>query len=181
MKKKTIALLLALVLVVGGVIGGTIAWLTDTTEEVKNTFTVGDINIELTESDDLDLKMVPGNEIEKDPKVTVEANSEDCWLFVKVTESDNLDTFITYNMAEGWKALTGVDGVYYRSVSASDANQAFSVLADDKVTVKTEVTKAQMNALTDETRPTLTFKAYAVQKDNMATAEAAWAAAAFAD
>lgn len=180
MKKKTIILLLALVLVVGGVIGGTIAWLTAATDPVTNTFTVGDINITLAETK-TDFKMVPGNEIEKDPKVTVEANSEDCWLFVKVTKSDNLDDFITYDMANGWTPLTGVDGVYYRSVSASDANQAFSVLADDKVTVKTEVTKAQMNALTDETRPTLTFKAYAVQKDNMATAEAAWAAAAFAD
>ena len=40
MKKKTLALLSA-VLLMGAVIGGTLAWFTDTTEEVKNTFTVG--------------------------------------------------------------------------------------------------------------------------------------------
>ena len=45
MKKKTLALVLALTLLVAGVVGGTLAWLTDQTAEVKNTFTVGDINI----------------------------------------------------------------------------------------------------------------------------------------
>ena len=50
MKKKTLALVLALTLLVAGVIGGTLAWLTDQTDEVKNTFTVGDINIDLTET-----------------------------------------------------------------------------------------------------------------------------------
>ncbi|MEI3142371.1 MAG: TasA family protein [Oscillospiraceae bacterium] len=104
MKKKTLALVLALTLLVAGVVGGTLAWLTDQTAEVKNTFTVGDINIGLTETT-TDYKMVPGNTIAKDPTVTVKANSEACWLFVKVTESENLDTFITYAIAEGWTAL----------------------------------------------------------------------------
>ena len=94
MKKKTLALVLALTLLVAGVVGGTLAWLTAQTAEVKNTFTVGDINIGLTETT-TDYKMVPGNTIAKDPTVTVKANSEACWLFVKVTESENLDTFIT--------------------------------------------------------------------------------------
>lgn len=115
MKKKTLALVLALTLLVAGVVGGTLAWLTDRTAEVKNTFTVGDINIGLTETT-TDYKMVPGNTIAKDPTVTVKANSEACWLFVQVTESENLDTFITYAIAEGWTALPGVDGVYYREV-----------------------------------------------------------------
>ena len=95
MKKKTLALVLALTLLVAGVVGGTLAWLTDQTAEVKNTFTVGDINIGLTETT-TDYKMVPGNTIAKDPTVTVKANSEACWLFVKVTESTNLRTSSTY-------------------------------------------------------------------------------------
>ena len=66
MKKKTLALVLALTLLVAGVVGGTLAWLTDQTAEVKNTFTVGDINIGLTETT-TDYKMVPGNTIAKDP------------------------------------------------------------------------------------------------------------------
>lgn len=173
MKKKTLALVLALTLLVAGVVGGTLAWLTDQTAEVKNTFTVGDINIGLTETT-TDYKMVPGNTIAKDPTVTVKANSEACWLFVKVTESENLDTFITYAIAEGWTALPGVDGVYYREVPASAADQTFSVLKGDAVTVNNTVTKAMLTAK-DFANPTLTFKAYAVQKDNVASASDAWA------
>lgn len=173
MKKKTLALVLALTLLVAGVVGSTLAWLTDQTAEVKNTFTVGDINIGLTETT-TDYKMVPGNTIAKDPTVTVKANSEACWLFVKVTESTDLKDFITYAIAEGWTALPGVDGVYYREVPASAADQTFSVLAGDAVTVKSDVTRAMLEtAKTDA--PTLTFKAYAIQKDHFATADAAWA------
>lgn len=173
MKKKALALVLALTLLVAGVVGGTLAWLTDQTDEVKNTFTVGDINIGLTETT-ADYKMVPGNTIAKDPTVTVKANSEACWLFVQVTESTDLKDFITYAIAEGWTALPGVDGVYYREVPASAADQTFSVLAGDAVTVKSDVTRTMLEtAKTDA--PTLTFKAYAIQKDHFATADAAWA------
>lgn len=173
MKKKTLALVLALTLLVAGVVGGTLAWLTDQTAEVKNTFTVGDINIGLTETT-ADYKMVPGNTIAKDPTVTVKANSEACWLFVKVTESTDLKDFITYAIAEGWTALPGVDGVYYREVPASAADQTFSVLAGDAVTVKSDVTRTMLEtAKTDA--PTLTFQAYAIQKDHFTTADAAWA------
>lgn len=171
MKKKTLALVLALTLLVAGVVGGTLAWLTDRTAEVKNTFTVGDINIGLTETT-ADYKMVPGNTIAKDPTVTVKANSEACWLFVQVTESENLDTFITYAIAEGWTKLKS--GVYYREVPASDADQPFSVLAGNAVTVKDTVTKEMLTA-DGFTNPTLTFKAYAIQKDHFTTADAAWA------
>ena len=173
MKKKTLALVLALTLLVAGVVGSTLAWLTDQTAEVKNTFTVGDNNIGLTETT-TDYKMVPGNTIAKDPTVTVKANSEACWLFVKVTESTDLKDFITYAIAEGWTALPGVDGVYYREVPASAADQPFSVLKGDAVTVNSDVTKEMLTAK-DFANPTLTFKAYAVQKDNVASASDAWA------
>lgn len=171
MKKKALALVLALTLLVAGIVGGTLAWLTDQTAEVKNTFTVGDINIDLTETT-TDYKMVPGNTIAKDPTVTVKANSEACWLFVKVTESTDLKDFITYTIANGWTKLQ--DGVYYREVPASAADQTFSVLTGDAVTVKSDVTRTMLEtAKTDA--PTLTFQAYAIQKDHFATAAAAWA------
>lgn len=173
MKKKTLALVLALTLLVAGVVGGTLAWLTDQTDEVKNTFTVGDINIGLTETT-ADYKMVPGNTIAKDPTVTVKANSEACWLFVQVTESTDLKDFITYAIAEGWTALPGVDGVYYREVPASAADQTFSVLAGDAVTVKSDVTRTMLETAKADA-PTLTFQAYAIQRDHFATADAAWA------
>lgn len=179
MKKKTLALLLALVLVFGAAVGGTIAYLTDTTGPVTNTFTVGNIDIGLAETA-TDFKMVPGCDITKDPKVTVMANSEACWLFVRIDESSNLDDFISYTVASDWTQGDGTNipsNVWYRSVTASTTDQTFSVLTGDEVTVKNTVTKAMMDALTDNTRPTLTFTACAVQADGLNTAEAAYAQA----
>ena len=189
MKKQrllTTALLVgSLIAMVGGLIGGTLAWLMAETPPVTNTFTYGDINITLTETDTGDgdnnpntntYSMVPGQDIAKDPKLTVLAGSESSWLFVKIEESTDpvFDNFLTYEIAEGWTALDGVDGVYYREVEKSEDAQAFDVLKDNKVTVKADVTKEQLNALTKN--PTLTLTGYAVQRDtNVAAADAAWA------
>ena len=170
---KTVAILLALVLAIGCAVGGTLAWLISETKPVVNTFTYGDINIGLEETE-REYKITPGVAIDKDPKVTVKANSEACWLFVKIEKSANLDDFISFNVANGWTALEGEDGVYYREVAAVTADTSFYVLADNKVTVKTTVTKQMLDGLTQNTYPTLTFTAYAVQKDNISTAAAAW-------
>ena len=188
MKKKSLALVLALAMIVVCVVGGTLAWLIATTGSVTNTFTYGDINIKLEETDATvsadgsatkEFKMIPGYTIDKDPKVTVKADSEKCYLFVKVAESDNFDTFMTYDMADGWKALAGVSGVYYRVVDASATNQEFGVLKNYKVTVNGNVTKTMLNALTEATQPTLTFTAYACQYNSSNgtsfTAADAWA------
>lgn len=175
---KTLIVALAVMLVVGCAVGGTLAWLTDTTDQVTNTFTVGNIDIGLAETKD-NFKMVPGATISKDPKVTVKADSEACWLFVKVTESDNLDSFISYSVDSNWTALTGVSGVYYREVpdqTTATTDVEYSVLTNDQVTVKDTVTKDMMDAITagEATAPTLTFKAYAIQKEGFTTAAAAW-------
>lgn len=163
MKKKVVVSVVSAALVLGGAIAGTLAWLTDETDPVVNTFTVGNVDITLAETTE-DYKMVPGYTIAKDPTVTVEAGSEDCYLFVKVEESENFDDFMTYEMADVWTALTGVDGVYYRIVSSNVSDQAFDVLKDDQVMVSGDVTKAQLDALTDDDYPTLTFTAYAIQQ-----------------
>jgi len=181
---KVFLSLLALVLVVGCAVGGTIAWLTATTEPVVNTFTYGKIKIELAETTGTEYKIIPGVNISKDPKVTVKADSEACWLFVKVGEA-NWPTFtdkdgrkVSYTIATGWKELPGESGVYYREVEAVTADTGFYVLAGDTtypngvVTVSEELTKAEVNGIT--TQPTLTFTAYAVQKDGIGTAADAW-------
>lgn len=179
MKKKSLALFLAIAIVVVGVVAGTVAWLTDRTAAVKNTFTTSDITIELKETTGGTYKMIPGWTIAKDPKVTVKAGSEACYLFVKLEKSENFDQYMTYEMAEGWQALPGNAGVYYREVAAATADTTFEVLKGNQVSVKGEVTKAQMNALTADTYPTLTVTAYASQLNKNATTEfgpaAAWA------
>ncbi len=180
---KVFLSLLALVLVVGCAVGGTIAWLTATTDPVVNTFTYGKINIALTETkpENKQATIIPGVNISKDPKVTVKADSEACWLFVKVGEA-NWPTFIdedgrkvSYDIANGWKALdaTNHPGVYYREVEAVTADTDFYVLKDNKVYVSENLTKEEVNGIT--TQPTLTFTAYAVQKDGIDTAADAWA------
>lgn len=184
MKKKTVALLLALVLVFGVAAGGTLAWLTAETTPVKNTFTTSDIKVKLEESENLDLKMIPGWTITKDPKAWVEAGSEDCYLFVKLEKSASFNTYLSYEVdtSDGeWTKLNGVtDEVYYRIVKADEmgTSHKFSVLKDDKVTVSGSVTKEMMNGLKEKDYPTLTVTAYASQlyKSNTETftPEVAW-------
>ena len=118
-------------------------------------------------------------DIKKDPKVTVEKDSEACWLFVKVEEEG---TFVagkvTYSIADGWTKGDGTNipaNVYYRQVGAVTENTDFAVLKDNMVTVSDTLTKADIKSIA--TNPTLTFTAYAVQKDGFNTAAAAWAEA----
>jgi len=176
---KAISVVLVLVLLIGGMIGGTVAWLIDKSDSVVNTFTYGDINIELDETDtglDNDGKdttneyeMIPGQAIGKDPTITVKSGSENNWLFVKLVKSTNFDNFMTFTIADGWTQLyddqgNEVEGVYFRFQSETDGDVAYPVLKDDQVIVKGEVTKQMLNALdADETYPKLTVTAYAVQ------------------
>ena len=177
---KTVAILLALVLAIGCAVGGTLAWLISKTEPVVNTFTYGDINIGLTETTGSNYKIIPGVNISKDPKVTVTAGSEACWLFVKVEEENwpafvdaNKTKKVSYSIANDWTALKNQTDVYYREVAANDKAQEFPVLKDNTVTVRDTLTKAEVDQLKGKT-PTLTFTAYAVQKDGIADATTAW-------
>lgn len=170
--------LLALVLVIGCVAGGTVAWLVATTDSVTNTFTYGDINIELGETKPVNrqAKIIPGVDIEKDPKVTVKAGSEACWLFVEVKEEGTFVTGVTYSIATGWTQGDGTiipANVYYRAVDAVTADTDFDVLKDNKVTVSENLTKEEIKEIAAQ--PKLTFTAYAVQKDGIADAATAWA------
>lgn len=173
MKKKGLALVLALALMVVGAVAGTLAWLTAKSDTVTNTFTTSDITVKLEETKGTsatggkEFKMIPGYTISKDPKATVLTGSEECYLFVKLEKSQNFDTYLEYVIADGWTKLDGVDTVYYRVVdgTTNQIGTAYSVLKDDQVTVKGSVTKEQMNALDAEgaAKPTLTITAYASQ------------------
>lgn len=178
-KAVTAMLALTLVLAAYWAVGGTAAWLAAKSDPIASTFTFGDINITLKDEDPQEgqIKIIPGVDIPKDLKVTVKADSVDCWLFVKVEEAG---TFVagkvTYAIAEGWTKGDGTqipEDVYYREVREVTADREFSVLKDDKITVSKSLTKADIQNITDE--PTLTFTAYAVQKEGINTAAEAWA------
>jgi len=182
MKKKTFAMALTGLFILGCLGAATLAWLIDKTGPVENTFTTGNIEITLAEST-TDYKMVPGHTISKDPEVSVEAGSEACFVFVKVDKSDNFDDFMTYTKGDDWTALDGADGVYYleqAAISDDSPNAVYPILKNDQVMVKSDVTKEMMDAIENgaETQPTLTFTAYAIQKmkdnDTAYTAAEAW-------
>ena len=189
MKARSKALLLALcaVLLVAVSVLGTMAYLTSKTQVITNTFTVGDINIALTETkpESKQAKIIPGVDIEKDPKVTVKANSEACWLFVEVKEEGTFVAHkVTYSVADGWTKGDGTKipaNVYYRSVGAVTADTGFYVLAGNTdhpngvVIVSDELTKDEVDTITEGNQPKLTFTAYAVQKEGIDTAADAWA------
>lgn len=195
---RVIVLFLAFALVFGVAVGGTVAWLMAESETVVNTFTYGDIDITLeesdTEEDDDDdpttntYEMMPGEIITKDPVVTVLKDNEACWLFVQLVESENFDDYMTYGIASGWTQLKDAEGedipgVYYREVNEDRDSQdeRFSVLADNQVKVLDSVTKEMLNDLDEGDAalyPTLTITAYAVQRnsdiDAIDTALDAW-------
>lgn len=124
MKKKILALCLVIALAATAVIGGTLAYFTDT-DDATNTFTVGNVDIELTEPNwektgKEDAKEVyPGEALAKDPTVeNVGANP--CFVRVKVEGLDCLGDagMITYEtgyvedaLGEGWELRT--DGYFY--------------------------------------------------------------------
>ena len=189
MKKKTLALLLALVLVFGAAVGGTIAYLTDTTDPVTNTFTVGKVDITLTETFNTDTdgnqkndawkaQLIPGTTYTKDPVVTVTDDSEDCWLFVKFEEKNGAATYLDYTSnltaANGWTQGDGTNipaNVWYRAVAKDATVKSFHLLANDTVTIdSTAVTNDNMN---DAANAELVYTAYACQSANMSV-EAAW-------
>ena len=179
-KAFTAMLALTLVLAAYWAVGGTAAWLAAKSEPIVSTFTFGDINITLTETDHQEgpTKIIPGVDIPKDLKVTVQADSVDCWLFVRVKKAGTfVDGKVTYFIDDGWTKGDGAipEGVYYREVKGVTADEVFPVLKDDKITVSNELTKQEIQNITG---PTLTFTAYAVQKEGINTAAEAWAVTA---
>lgn len=105
-KKAMLMTLCAIILVVATVFG-TMAYLTST-DEVNNTFTVGNVKITLDEAKvdtngspvegaarvkENSYKLMPGHTYTKDPTIHVDAASEDCFIRAKVTLT-NADEWI---------------------------------------------------------------------------------------
>lgn len=188
--KKALAVLLSLMLVIGCVVGGTLAWLKAVTNPVTNTFIPANIEISLTETNNTDTdndgnvdawtaQLVPGKTYSKDPVVGVADGTDvDCYLFVQVEKTGNPDTCLTYtsllNEDAGWKQVPEVSDVWYRVVKVSDTTKSWHLIGDDQVTVKQELTKENM----PQGDVQLSYTAYAVQyagfEDDVA---GAWTAA----
>lgn len=121
MKKKIVAMSLAAAMLSIAVIGGTLAYFTDTTEVKTNTFTVGNVEIDLTEpswGNEEHNDLYPGERLDKDPTVTNVGNNP-CFVRVHfvMPEGVNYESGNDFaggnTLGEGWFA--GNDGYYYYS------------------------------------------------------------------
>lgn len=188
--KKSIALVMMAVLLVAASVMGTLAFLTST-DTVTNTFTVGKVAITLDEAKvneygeadtsasrvkENTYKLIPGHEYTKDPTVHFAAGSEASWLFVKVENGiaaiEDDKKIADQITANGWTALTGVDGVdgvYYKQVAANTSAAAidYPVFGSFKLKGDAEVKNYETAKVT--------VTAYAIQADGFTTAAAAWA------
>lgn len=209
--KKAILLVLCAALLMTASVMGTLAYLQMSTKTVTNTFTAGKVAITLTElkmnadgltvgSERVDVtnvdgtnnyKLIPGHTYTKDPLVTVVAESEACYVFVKVVngienieilEADG-DTIKEQMQTHGWVALDGVASVYYKTVSESEAKAGISLPVFDTFTIASNVTGAMLETYKNNT---ITITAYAVQAEgfddisgNGTAADEAWAASDF--
>lgn len=192
-KRKALLLSLCAVLLVAVSVMGTIAYLTST-DNVTNTFTVGSVAITLDETDvdnstvgaERDkansYKLIPGHTYTKDPIIHVGANSEDCYLFVKVVneiaaiEEDDTaarKTKIASQMrAKGWVAVDGQTGVYV--YTDANGNKAVSAGSDITVFESFKISgSVNNNTLAKYSGKTVTVTAYAVQKDGFESNTAA--------
>ena len=174
MKKRLVWLIVVAAVLLTVTVSVTLAMLIASSEPVINTFTVGNVQITLTETTGNDYKLTPGVSLQKDPTVTVKAGSEVCWVFVKITHSTDFDNLCIYSTADGWTALEGESGVYYQRIEKASVNTRLAVLKDNTVTIRDTVTEEQLNAIT--AKPTLTVYAYAIQADGLANAKIAWQA-----
>ena len=198
MKKttKALTLLLCAVLLIAGTVAGTVAYLSDSSENVTNSFTVGNIDIEMWEhalddegnltaekvSSEDAYKILPGTEQPKDPFVRVLKDSEDCWVFVQVWEvnnsaSDSL-SYVTWEIDDAWTLLKSENGVstFYLEANHenSDKDEDYNVLKDKTVSYSEDLTKEMIDALGNDV-PQLVFKGFAVQLNAASTAADAWA------
>ena len=186
MKKKIVALCLCIALAVVAIGGATLAYFTDQTTEVKNTFTVGNVKITLSEPNwkAENAKMVPGTTIAKDPTITVNTGSERAYTFMKVQLSADFAKLLqdyatakSLNLAttDGQDALikarftsavnpkvmsinTTENYVILGVLSPKDAGE--SVRYFDAVKVPADVTNGMIEVDGDYT---ITITAYAVQ------------------
>ena len=183
---KVVVLLLAVVLLIGCVTGGTLAYLMAKSAVVTNTFVAGEIGtLTLNETDGngnvvtaRSFIVTPGVDITKDPVVTFNGNNVAAYIFVKVEATDWTESNGTFSIgdnqemkwtvADGWTKLEDTPGVYYREVvvDTDTANIAetekYGIIKGNTITVSYEITEKNIGNYAKG----LTFTAYAIQQED---------------
>lgn len=196
MKKKLLALILSVAVVASIAAAGTLAYLTATTDDVVNTFTVGNIDIDLKEHvidnegnlteeptiEQIYARVQPGEVLNKDPFVTVEPGSENCFLYVCVDNKLNTIEIPSENVVA---TMLDIDTSKWIAVSdkTASANKVVYRLGYDvieayengltetvfnHVIFDEDLTNEDMLAIKDAAaNATITIQAFAHQADNL--------------
>lgn len=203
--KKILALVLSVAVVASIAAAGTLAWLSDNSGTVTNTFAVGtqgkvgiildeavlDANTERAEGDREGrtslgndyTDIVPGKALEKDPTVVVSADSVESILYVAVkdtfgTVGDTDEPVAAWSIADGWEVAVqkNTDGVtIYKHTENVIANDEIVVF--DGVTISGNLDNDTLEAAIEG--KTIQIAAFAVQADNITAEAAATAATTF--
>lgn len=185
-------LVIALVLSVAAATAGTLAYLTDR-DTVENTFTMGNVDIDVEEDFDDNSPIKPGQTVNKDAKI-VNEGEKDAWVWMTVSIPEGLKDHVTLNWTgayadsvEGpeivgeeavWTVLVkdplkaGEDtGYILDSVTLSDLvdyqGGKYVVVEDGELTDLEGI---------DGGKLVVTVNGYAVQTDGLATVEDAYEA-----
>ena len=198
MKKKIVALCLCIALAVVAIGGATLAYFTDS-KDVTNTFTVGNVEIKLTEPKwTPNSKLVPGTEIGKDPTVTVVKGSEECYVRIMMTinksaewdaifDADStltIQKFFTGYNASDWVCIKNTENTtdntrtyefrYKEAVDALNATENVTLPAlFTAVNIPSTLTGTQIATLNGFN---IVIEAQAIQTASFTDADAAWAA-----
>ena len=179
MKTKSKALLLTLcaVLLVAASVMGTMAYLTSS-DEVNNTFTVGNVKITLDEAKvntdgtpvtpaervkANEYKLLPGHTYTKDPTVTVKAVSESSYVRMKVTFNNAAQIIAMCTDPDFADEITGVENAFplIRMVNFVEANAAkWNGLVPDNMTEAEEMLGNTKYFAYDKANDTLTYYYY---------------------
>ena len=189
MKKRMTAIALVICLLAIGIVGATMSYFTDK-ETSTNTFTMGKVDITLTEtstpSDDGSVlagvqnndggyeytKILPGLVYSKEPTVTVEAGSVDAWVIVTATVPTvyDFDGLLTqtndgYTLEKKTVGDKTTYYFYYNGVKAAGA----AVTPFTQVTINPALTQEIAGEAFD-----IVVNAYAIQKEGFTSAKAAY-------
>ena len=201
---KSVFLMLALVLVLGCTIGGTLAWLTAKTNDVENTFVAGQIGeLKLEEQADQittetgnQFIVVPGVDITKDPKVTYTPTTADgtvpvdAYVFVKLTgigqnkwtwnaTASQYEIKSGNNVVMSFKIADGWTAVPDVSDVYYKTSTGNTGLSADAIIKDNKITVSHLITEDDVTTVAtaadkLTFTAYAIQQQGFSSVTDAW-------
>ncbi|MCD8365869.1 MAG: hypothetical protein LUC83_08700 [Clostridiales bacterium] len=183
-KLKIASVMLAVIAVFA--VSPTLAWLSATTTPVVNYFSGGAIALTLDEAPvDTDgqatggarvqenhYKYMAGAELDKDPTVTVLANSEDCYVYV-CADNELPSSLFSININTTAWTLVSTSGTMtiYRYATSVESQASDQVLTPvfTKVTVSESLTSDDITELGTKT---LTVTAFAIQTASLTTDEA---------